>query len=82
MFQEELNFNIIYHLIFKEIGEMCLFPNTDFSNHPDHKYYVIRCIIDAFIRIKLTSFAQSMTLEIKGEQVRHYLHKIIHSSGQ
>lgn len=82
MFQDGLDFKIIYHLILREIGEMNLFANTDFSNHADHKYYVIRCVIDSFIRIKLTNFAQSTTLKIKGEQVRHYLHKIIHSSGQ
>lgn len=82
LFQEALNFNVMYYLILKEIGEINLFPKSDFSEHRDHKYYIIRCIVDSYIRIKLSNLAQSMTLKIKGDILRNYLRKLVHYSGQ
>lgn len=82
LFKQSLSFTSLYYNIFKGIGESNFYPNSDFHKHADHKHYLIRFIIDEYIRIKATQQASSMTLSLQDKLVRHGLRKLIHFKGQ
>lgn len=82
LFKKTLNFSTLYYHILKEIGDSNFYTDSDFSQHADHKHYLIRLIIDEYIRIKATQQASSMTLDLQDKLVRHGLRKLIHFKGQ
>lgn len=81
LFDESFNFNLIYYLVFKEIGEQNIYSKSDFSTHSEHKYFVIRCIVDKYTEIKATDIARCTTLELQPKYSRHNLHKTMHRTG-
>lgn len=80
--EDKFDFNGVYLKIFQQLSFECLFPETDFTDHPDHKFHLIKVIVNEYIRIKITHMAKSLTLIAQGKSIRNKLHKWIHFSGQ
>lgn len=78
----KINFEVIYHEILQSIDFDTLFMETDFTNHFDHKIFLIRYIIDEFIRIKGTHIAKNATLNEHKNSLRVKFHKLTHFMGQ
>lgn len=77
-----INFNVIYHEILQNLYFDSLYVDTDFDEHPDHKVFLIRFIIDEFIRIKATLMARTATMNEQKNSLRVKLHKLLHFLGQ
>lgn len=79
-----INFNTVYFAIFDNIDSNTLYCNTDFSKHTgkDHKLYLIRTVVDVYIKIKGTHIARKASADARGELIRHKLRKLIHFYGQ
>lgn len=77
-----INFNTIYYSILNNIDTEQIFVEHDFKNHPTHKFYLIRAIIDGFIRFKGLSIARTATQELHLKDFRHKFRKLIHLYGQ
>lgn len=77
-----INFNVIYHEILQNIDIDSLYHNTDYTDHFEHKIYLIRFIIDEFIRIKGTYIAKTVTFKEHENILRVRLHKLLHFLGQ
>lgn len=77
-----INFNTIYYTILNNIDADQLFKEADFSRHPEHRLYLIRAIIDAYIQIKGTFMARTATLDMHTTQFRWKFNKLIHFYGQ
>lgn len=73
-----VNFNVVYHEILECLNIESLFSQTDFSEHFDHKIFLIRFIVDEYIKIKGTYIAKMSTLKQKSQDSRSRLHKLIH----
>lgn len=78
----KINFNVIYHEILENIDIHSLYQNTDFTDHFDHKVYLVRYIVDEFIRIKGTYIAKTVTFKEHENILRVRLHKLLHFLGQ
>lgn len=75
-------FNVIYHEILKSMDIEALYSGTDFSSHGPHKIFLIRFVIDEYIRIKGTHLAKSATFNERQNSIRVKLHKLMHFLGQ
>lgn len=77
-----VNFNVIYHEILLSLDLDTLYEQTDFSDHSDHKIFLIRYIVDECVRIKGIHIAKKVTLKIHEKSYRVKLHKLLHYFGQ
>lgn len=77
-----INFNTIYYSILNNIDTEHLFVDHDFKNHPTHKLYLIRALVDGYIRFKGLCIARTATQELHLQNFRHKFRKLIHLYGQ
>lgn len=77
-----INFNIVYHEILDGLNVDALYSQTDFSNHFDHKIYLIRYVAEEYIKIKAAYIAKMATLKCHTKQMRSSYHKLLHFYGQ
>lgn len=82
MLTGEVDFGIIYHEILQNLDFDELYNQTDFNDHFDHKIFIIRYIVDEYIRIKGTHIAKMSTLNEHKNSLRVKLHKLTHYYGQ
>lgn len=75
-------FKVIYHEILKSIAFEELYTGTDFRSHSEHKIFLVRYVIDEYIRIKMTHIARSATFKERENTIRVRLHKLMHFLGQ
>lgn len=77
-----INFNTIYYTIFNNLEVEQLFAEVDFSLHIRHKLYLIRTIVDGYVRIKGLYLAKVTTQELHTTKFRHKFKKLLHFYGQ
>lgn len=82
LMKDGLNFDIIYHEILQNLDFDALYVKTDFSVHLEHKVFLIRYIMDEFIRIKCTQIAKTESTKEHEKSLRVKLHKLLHFLGQ
>lgn len=80
--ERDINFNAIYLTVFQHLCIERLYEKSDISDHPDHKFFLVKKIVNEYIRIKLNHMARSLTLTAQGKSLRTKLHKWIHFTGQ
>lgn len=78
----DINFTVIYHEILQNLDFDSLYSETDFSHHYDHKIFLIRFVVDEYIKIKGTHIAKTLTLNEHKKVLRVRLHKLLHYLGQ
>lgn len=77
-----INFKTIYYSIINNIEVEQIFEEADFSKHPEHKLYLIRTIIDGYVRMKGTFMARNASLELHTRVFRQKFKKLVHFYGQ
>lgn len=82
MNSEKYDFNVLYYMIFQDINFEKMYEKTDFSNHIEHRYHLIKCIIREYISIKTTQISKEITLGAYETLLRKRLTKWIHFCGQ
>lgn len=78
----DIDFSVIYHEILQNLNFDLLYDGTDFSDHSDHKVFLIRFVVDEFVRIRATHIARTLTLNEHKKSLRVKLHKLLHYLGQ
>lgn len=82
LLKESVNFKIIFHEIMNCLNFEQLYNNTDFTEHLEHKVYLIRYVTDEYARIKGTHIAKIETFKQHEKALRSKLHKLKHYLGQ
>lgn len=77
-----IDFAIVYHEILQNLDFDALYDQTDFTDHFDHKIYLIRYVVDQYIKIKGTHIAKLSTLNEHKNSLRVKFHKLTHYYGQ
>lgn len=77
-----INFNTIYYTILNNLEVEKLFDEVDFSLHALHKLYLIRTIVDGYIRIKGLFLAKTTTQELHTRNFREKFKRLLHFYGQ
>lgn len=82
--EEEINrdFRVIFYLILKEIDFNHVFQESDFVDHEEHKFHLVRCIVREYIRIKTLQISKQFSLGQHQKLLRSKLTKWIHFCGQ
>lgn len=80
--KSNFRFDAIYLTIFQQLDFENLFTNSDFESHSDHKFYLIKSIVNEYIKVKLSHMARGLTLTAQGLSFRSRLHKFVHFRGQ
>lgn len=75
------NYNRVLNHILREVNCINLFPKTCFENHPDHKHYFIKYIVEEFLRIQAIYMAQTATLEQQKVMLRNKMKKAVTFAG-
>lgn len=82
LFNGDIDVNVIHNEIFGLLNFSSLFNSTDFSEHLEHKEYIVRYIIHEFTRIEATNIAKKATFREHEKSLRAKLHKLMHFLGQ
>lgn len=82
LLKSKMDFNLIYYEILSSLDVDALYNDTNFENHNEHKIYLIRYIVDEYIRIMGTFLARSETFKEYDVLLRNKLHKLTHFYGQ
>lgn len=82
MLKGTINFKVIYHEILQILDFEVLYEDTDFSTHYDHKIFLVRYVVNEFIRIKGTHLAKTATMNEHKQSLRIKFHKLLHYLGQ
>lgn len=80
--KSNFRFDAVYLMVFQQLDCENLFTGSDFDTHPEHKFYLIKSIVNEYVRVKTSHMARSLTLTAQGLSLRTKLHKWIHFSGQ
>lgn len=78
----DIRFETIYYSILNNIDLDNMYREIDFSEHPDHKLYLIRSVIDGFIAIKGPFMAKTATKNLHTKLFRQKFRKLLHFYGQ
>lgn len=76
------DFRVLYYMIFKEIDFSRIFEESDFAGHEEHKFHLVKCIVQEFIRIKTSQVSKQLTLSQYDQLLRSKLTRWIHLQGQ
>lgn len=79
-----IKFETILYAIFQSIHLIIdsLYPKSEFSCDPNHKLYLIRCLVDEFINVRCNYIAHKGSLDIHDKFLRSQFHKLIHFNNQ
>lgn len=79
--QSPFNFNAIYLAAFKNINYEEVYEHG-FDEHSEHRYYLIKTVVNEFITMKLTRLARQTTDASQKEFFRNQVRKLTHFAGQ
>lgn len=80
--ERERDFRVLYFMIFQEINFDQVFTQSDFRNHEQHKFHLVRCVVQEYIRIKTLQISKQFSLSQYDKLLRTKLTKWIHFCGQ
>lgn len=80
--KKNIDYRVIYSKIFQCIDFKKLYVNTNFKDHEEHFYHLIKCIVRHFLSIKTAQISKELTYEEYDRIIRNRLTKWIHFSGQ
>lgn len=75
-------FKVKYFLIFQELDFNKLYPDSSFENHTEHKFHLIKSIINEYTRVRGNQLSRKMTEEQIKVILRKKLNKWILREGQ
>lgn len=78
----DFNYETVLKDIYKELSNVLLFEESDFSHDMEHKRHLIGFITDEYLRMHATYAAKCLTLNEQAKMYRNYLKKQIHFHGQ
>lgn len=76
------DFNVLYYRVFQEINWDQTYEKSNFQMHRDHKYHLVKCIVNEYSRMKSNRIAKKLTMDEHVEILRSKLTKLIHYIGQ
>lgn len=79
---DQSEFKIKYFLIFQELHSEKLYPKSSFEDHQEHKFHLIKSIINEYTRIRGNQLSRKITTEEMQEILRKRLNRLILSQGQ
>lgn len=82
VWNDQSDFKIKYFLIYQELKFDELYCATSFKNHEDHKFHLIKTIINEYSRIRGNQLSKKITIDEMEFILRKRLNKIILRSGQ
>lgn len=79
---KNVDFRVFYYHVFKEIDYDNIFSNTNFKNHEQHRFYLVKVIVKNYIYMKTSQISKTITYEEYEKIIRCKLTKWIHFKGQ
>lgn len=73
---------VIHYKVFKDIDYNKIFVSTDFKDHEQHKFFLVKTIVQNYLHIKTAQIAKEITYEEYDKIIRSKLTKWIHFQGQ
>lgn len=82
LLQGDINFKTIYYSILSNLDVEHMFEEADFSAHSSHKLYLIKAVVDGYVRVKGLFLAKTATQDLHSRNFRYKFRKMIHFYGQ
>lgn len=79
---KNIDFRVIYYKIFQNIDYDNIFVDTDFRDHEQHRFYLVKMIIKNYFCMKTAQISREITYQEYGKIIRSKLTKWIHFKGQ
>lgn len=77
-----VKFNTIYYAVLNNIQIEQMFNECDFRLHSSHKLYLIRAVVDGYVRLKGNYLAKEATRKMHPTNLRYIYKKNIHFLGK
>lgn len=79
---DDRDFRVLFYIIFQEIDLLSAYAESNFKDHEEHKFHLIKCIVQQYINIKTTQICKQITFDLHDKIRRTKLSKYIHFCGQ
>lgn len=76
------DFRVLFYMIFQEIDFSRVYDQSDIKDHEAHKFHLVRCIVQEYIRMKTAKISKQITLSQYDKLLRSKLTRWIHFAGQ
>lgn len=78
----DVDFKVIYYKIFQDIDYDKIFVKTNFKNHEQHRFYLVKMVVQNYLYIKTAQISKDITYDEYDKIIRSKLTKWIHFAGQ
>lgn len=78
LFKDNFNPFVMCGAILSDLDIKRLYPKSNFVKHPDHKLFMIKFIIQEYIRMKGIYIAKKTSNELISERIRRKFRKLVH----
>lgn len=78
----ERDFRVLYYMIFQEIDFDNVYTESNFKDHEQHKFHLIKCIVQQYIRLKTSQISKQFTFSQYDKFLRSKLTRWINFAGQ
>lgn len=80
--QNNFDFRVLYYKIFNNIDYDKIYAKSDFKDHEQHRFYLVKMIVRNYLQIKTAQISRNITYEQYNKIIRAKLTKWIHFQGQ
>lgn len=78
----QFDYRVLYYKIFQEIEFGKLYADSDFKDHEEHLFHVVKCVVKSFLAMKTKQISKEITYTEYEKIMRSKLTKWIHFKGQ
>lgn len=79
---KNIDFRVLYYMVFKDINYNQIFVGTDFKDHEHHRFYLVKIIVKNYLFMKTAQISKEITFEEYDKIIRTKLTKWIHFESQ
>lgn len=80
--KNQFDYRVLYCKIFQDIQYEKIYTESDFKDHEQHRYHLVKFIVKSFLQMKTKQISKEITYNEYKKIIRSKLTKWIHYSGQ
>lgn len=79
---QKIDYRVLYYKIFQEINYNNIYTNSDFKDHEEHRFHLVKYVVKSYLAMKTRQISKQITYEAYDKIIRSKLTKWIHFRGQ
>lgn len=80
--KNQFDYRVLYYKIFQDIDYNKIYTESDFKDHEEHQFHLVKFIVKSFLQMKTKQISKEITYNEYQKIIRSKLTSWIHFSGQ